>query len=132
LVELCEIADVLTDPDTSEKCTPYHKIVRFLLHLRELSPTIANFDKIIAFLGVPTPEFQRLIRKKDPRALVILSHWFTIMFQVPLWWVTRRVKNECMAICMYLDRNCTDPRVARLMEFPKRICVYKSIGRLKD
>lgn len=65
LVELCEIADVHTDPDMDEKCNPYHHIVRFLLNLRELSPTIANFDHIIAFLGVPSPELQELIRKKD-------------------------------------------------------------------
>ncbi len=120
LAELCEIDDL----DEPESRNPYHRIVRVLTQLRQLSLTISNFDRIIAFLGEPTLEFQRLIRRKDHRALIILSYWFAIICQLSLWWARKRLRNEYLAICIFLERDSTDLRVKRLMEYPGRVCGY--------
>lgn len=118
-VELCEIGDATTVHNNT-----YHLPLCCLAPLLQIEPGLAAFVKLITFMGRLTPAFKQLLLDKDARALLILSYWFALMCRVDLWWIHRRVKSECIAICMVLQGH-PDHRIRHLLQFPAQACGYK-------
>ncbi|KAK2766659.1 hypothetical protein FQN54_005971 [Arachnomyces sp. PD_36] len=117
-VELCEIG-----PTTTEHTNPYHWPLRMLSPMMALQPGDGSIPKIITFMGRLLPDFMALLRKKDPRALLILSYWLALLCNTSHIWVASRGLKECRAICMYLE-DSEDPRIVKLLELPANACGY--------
>lgn len=97
LVELCQL-NRMAEPRQS----PYFTAVSHLTRLWHLKCTPATMMRYMQFLGFMDPAFKALLHRKDPRALLILAYWFGPMCG-SLWWIARRARLECQAICLYLE-----------------------------
>lgn len=108
---------------------PYHAAVRALTEIWDMEPNKYTAFRFMSFISLLRPEMKDLLRKKDPRALLILAYWYTKMFDLH-WWVHQRSVVECTAICVYLQRYHSSDRLlmdvlqcplSRLEEFRKGI-----------
>jgi hypothetical protein len=120
-VELCSIS-----PSSTVDSNPYYAPLRLLAPLLKISCTRENMMKHLNFTASIPPEFLQLLRRRDERALLILSYWYGLILQASdAWWLLRRARLECMAICMYLDENSNDERLRELLRFPAEKCGYR-------
>ncbi|KAK2805096.1 hypothetical protein FQN50_006341 [Emmonsiellopsis sp. PD_5] len=118
-VDLCDI-DENSDSDNN----PYHRPLRVISNLQRIEASSSTFTKLISFVGEIDNGYRDLLQNKDPRALLILAYWFGMMCAVDQWWVQKRVRSECSAICMFLTNN-PDQRIQQLLEGPARACGYR-------
>ncbi|PLB54468.1 putative C6 transcription factor [Aspergillus steynii IBT 23096] len=118
--DFCDIDDL-----TSSLTSPYYVPLRSITTLIQLDKNLPNAARCTTFMGRLEFDFLDLLRSRDPPALVILANWMGLMCTLAEWqpWVEGRLRNECVAICMYLERS-TDPRIPPLMEFPALACGY--------
>lgn len=117
LVELCQLNKTM-EPTQS----PYFTAVSLLTRLWHLKCTQATMTRYMQFLGFMDPVFKSLLHEKDPRALLILAHWYGPMCE-SLWWIARRAKLECQAICLYLELFHPDEKdIQVLLARPKEQC----------
>lgn len=118
LAELCEIG-----PTTTEETNPYHWPLRMLCPMMRLEPGDRSVSRYVTFMGRILPDFMDLIRKKEPRALLIVSYWLALMCNTSHLWLAGRSLKETKAICMFLE-DSEDPRILKLLEFPANACGY--------
>ncbi|KAJ6022279.1 hypothetical protein N7540_007783 [Penicillium herquei] len=121
LADLCEI-----DEETTEHSSIYYTPLKYLSELMVLEPNGPNVAHVASFMGRLECEFLALLRKRDPRALIILAHWMGLMCSLSEWqpWVEARIRKECIAICMFLECS-SDPRILSLLRFPAEACGYR-------
>ena len=119
-VELCGIDESSTDDNN-----PYHAALRLCMSIMHIKVNMQMFTKFISFPGRMRLEFFNIVRERDPVALLIVSYWLSRMCGIDQWWCIPRVKNECLAICAYLD-GWPDARIQDLLEVPIRACGYVS------
>jgi hypothetical protein len=116
----------LENEEIADSC-PYRSSV---LLLSSLMPMVCTRDTIVKFLGYGShmnPQYKPLLRKKDPKALLVLAYWYAKVLN-SVWWLDRRATMECQAIIMYLERNHPDEKdILELLKFPKECC---GMGRL--
>lgn len=77
LIRLCGL-----DASSTSDNNPYYDVASLLaksLHSDCKLTTILNF---LAFIGGMLPEYKRLLKRKDPSALLLLAYWFAKMCQV--------------------------------------------------
>ncbi|KAL4956404.1 hypothetical protein BDW69DRAFT_86021 [Aspergillus filifer] len=118
LADLCGINE-----QSDETNNPYFLPLRMLTPLLSLEPSYKTFPRITTFMGRLGPDFYERLIAKDPPGLVVLAWWLALMLGINLWWVDKRAKSECVAICMYL-KDSLDPLVLKLLEFPASACGY--------
>ncbi|KAJ5528073.1 hypothetical protein N7513_012232 [Penicillium frequentans] len=63
--------------------------------------TILNF---VSFVSGISSEVKGLLEEKDPRMLLALALWYAKLYQVGIWWMSRRLLLEGQAIRIYLKR----------------------------
>lgn len=122
LATLCDIDDT-----TTEETNPFHWPLRMLSPLLRIPRDQLEESRITNFMGRLPPDYLNLLASKEPRALLLLAYWLALMCSsVHEWWVYARVRSECLAICMYLER-CGDERIVdfNLLEFPAAACGYR-------
>jgi hypothetical protein len=93
-----------TNTNTQDKI--FHNPLVQLSHA--LAPSLHPIAKIMrcwTFVGTMTPKFRALLRRKDPRGLLILLYWFARLNEVDVWWLKRRTTIEGQAMCLYLQRH---------------------------
>ncbi|KAJ5774181.1 Aflatoxin biosynthesis regulatory protein [Penicillium paradoxum] len=118
LADLCGITE-----DSTIESNPYLWPLRMLMGLLPLERGTVSFQTYNTWMGrLETPFYDCLDRKEAP-ALVLLAWWLGLMCSVEEWWVEVRVRSECTAICMFLERSC-DPLVLKLFGFPASCCGY--------
>ncbi|KAG2418656.1 hypothetical protein HFD88_001757 [Aspergillus terreus] len=120
LADLCGVDDF-----TTEQTNLYYAPLKYITGLSSLERTAVNASICTSFIGRLEHGFLGLLRERDPPALIILSQWMGMMCTMSQWqpWVEGRVRQECVAICMYLE-NSPDPRIRGLLEFPAESCGY--------
>ncbi|KAK2757293.1 hypothetical protein FQN54_004807 [Arachnomyces sp. PD_36] len=119
-----DFADLCCVNDSStHKNNPYHEPLRTLTALMQLEFVSANYSRFVFFMRSIRGEYRELLKEKDPRALLILGHWFAILCGIDQWWIRDRVKLECRAVCTYLEHN-DDSRIVKLLAFPAEACGY--------
>ena len=145
-VFLASFADFNLDPSTplpSNPDAPVHLMPRFyalcaddpiykpyldmLAPLLPLNPTTANMAQYLPFISSLQPPFCALLQRRDSRALLVLAWWYALICPLDQWWLKQRVRTECMAICMFLERDWgRDSReLGGLLDFPARRCEYR-------
>lgn len=98
LVDLCGLTN-----ESEASNNPYHTAARHLSYLLPIEGSPANLLVFMVFAGGITKDFKTLLGEKDPRALLILAVWYSKLFHTS-WWMARRARIECRAICRYLGR----------------------------
>ncbi|KAL6823536.1 hypothetical protein V8C40DRAFT_37810 [Trichoderma camerunense] len=106
---------------SSPETNPYHGACAII---SSLSVNPINDDTVILFLSFITqidPSYRSLIEEKDPRALLLLLYWHSMVVPEKRWWLRRRCIVEGKAILTYLERYCADDRdIMELLQVPKR------------
>ncbi|KAJ5084825.1 hypothetical protein NUU61_009404 [Penicillium alfredii] len=120
-VRLCYL-----DRSESRHENPYFTAVAVLARLlqppKDNQPLIPRF---LIFLWLMEPAFKGLLHCKDPRALLILASWYAPLSDAT-WWVARRARLECQAICLYLERyHADDEDIQRLLPLPR---MHRGLG----
>ncbi|CZR67965.1 related to ECM22 Sterol regulatory element binding protein, member of the fungus-specific Zn[2]-Cys[6] binuclear cluster family of transcription factors [Phialocephala subalpina] len=106
----------------SAKTSPYYTQVHILISLLPIPCERGSIIRFLAFIGHMQEDFKRLLRERDPRALLLLAYWYAKVWKA-VWWIERRAVLECEAICRYLDRwHGDDKKLMDLLMFPKRRC----------
>lgn len=120
LADLCGV-----DEHTTEATNLYYAPLQYLTELLHLEKNPSNAAQCTTFMGRLEHEFLALLRARDPPALLILAQWMGLMCSMSQWqpWVEGRIRGECIAICMYLERS-TDGRIRRLLALPAEGCGY--------
>lgn len=97
LLELCN----LNDPNLQNN-NPYLGPASFLAQTIDINCDSETLVLFLSFFGRIGEDYKRLLKEKDPCALVLLAHWYAKMCQYRQWWVWPRTVLECQAICKYL------------------------------
>lgn len=114
-VKLCD----LNDFSTSEN-NPYFCAVHHLSQLLKLSCERSSMGRFLSFIAHMKPTFKLLLEERDPRALVILAYWHMKVADA-VWFLDRRTKMECRAICIYLERyHWLDKDIMKMIQAPKK------------
>ncbi|PTB65025.1 hypothetical protein BBK36DRAFT_1203920 [Trichoderma citrinoviride] len=99
---------------------PYHSPCSILATIWNIR---INDDNVIFFLSFITqidPRYRSLVEEKDPRALLLLLYWHSIVMHHDKWWLRRRCDVEARAILIYVERNCADDEdIMELLEVPR-------------
>ena len=121
--QLYNISNISSNIDTTNN--PYHAAVWTLAPLLHIKCTPATLGSFFVWINSLQPCFKRLLRQKDPRAMLLLAYWYAHI-NGSQWWVTRRATLECQAICLYLERyhhTTTDDEIIQiLLQGPKKSC----------
>jgi hypothetical protein len=116
-IALCDLT-----PMSNARNNPYHASVRMLASLLDIECAPFTMIRFLSFPALMRPEFNRLLKDKDARAMLLLAYWHAKVCEAQ-WWVKTRATLECTAICIYLERyHSGDLRVMRMLEFPKAKC----------
>ncbi|OKL63878.1 hypothetical protein UA08_00984 [Talaromyces atroroseus] len=124
LADLCDI-----DNHTTTKANTYHWPVQLLSRMLKLNPynRSENYNIFVTWMSLIAPDFIEFLRRKDERALLILSWWMALMCSVSPFqpWILGRIVPECQAICMYLESASTNTEILRLIEWPAKACGHR-------
>ncbi|KAH6693350.1 hypothetical protein BKA61DRAFT_499294 [Leptodontidium sp. MPI-SDFR-AT-0119] len=105
-----------------ELSSPYFKAMHVLARLLPLMCDRTRFVTFLRFVTHLTPGFKRLLQDKDARALLMLAWWFAKVCR-GVWWIERRARLECQAICIFLGDVCRGDRdVELLLRWPRERC----------
>lgn len=117
-INLCGL-DATSTPDNN----PYHAVASGLAKSLHSDCKLTTFLSFLSFIMNMCPEYKRLLKRKDPRALLLLAYWFAKMCQYPHWWIIQRAALEGQAICIYLQRyHGNDSDIQKLAQFPSMMC----------
>ncbi|KAJ5578239.1 uncharacterized protein N7459_007203 [Penicillium hispanicum] len=116
-VELCG----LDEPLAMDR-NPYYCPVSVLTDVRENLWKKGAIPRYITFLSIMGSTFRILLERKDARALLILAYWYGPICRAE-WWMAKRARLECQAICLYLEKYHTDENhLQRMLTVPKSEC----------
>lgn len=117
LLDLCEV-----DERSTAESNQYYSALMGLAQAMGVESNRANILVLLGFLGRMSDNFQGLLNEKDPRALLILAYWYGKVHGT-MWWLDRRSKLECEAICKYLERyHPQEAEILDLLSYPKMRC----------
>ncbi|KAL2869141.1 Zn(II)2Cys6 transcription factor [Aspergillus lucknowensis] len=120
LADLCEINNYSTRATNA-----YYMAVKLLSPLLVLEATSENAALSAKWIGRLEHAFVALLRHRDSRALVVFAHWMGLLCTLSQFeqWVEGRIRQECVAICMYLE-SMRDPVIQPYLEYPATSCGY--------
>ncbi|KAB5576205.1 hypothetical protein GE09DRAFT_1215916 [Coniochaeta sp. 2T2.1] len=101
----------------------YHNAVAMLGRLLPVKSCQDNILKFFALLGHMTSEFQQLLRQREPRAVLIMLWYQTLLGagNDVQWYTRKRTMVETEAMICYLERYHSHvPGMDKLLDFPKR------------
>ncbi|KAJ5547107.1 hypothetical protein N7494_004692 [Penicillium frequentans] len=67
-------------------------------------PIYVTILSFVSFVSGISSEVKGLLEEKDPRMLLALALWYAKLYQVGIWWMSRRLLLEGQAIRIYLKR----------------------------
>ena len=116
-VELYEMSE-----SSATENHPYHAAVRSISELLAIECTQDTIVKFMGWTATLTKRFRALLAGRDPRALLLLAYWYA-KTSGTLWWINLRSGSECMAICLYLERECRGQELfLKMLEYPRSRC----------
>ncbi|KAJ5769017.1 hypothetical protein N7520_003576 [Penicillium odoratum] len=100
----------LLDDSSTAKNNPYFNAAHGLSHILNTPDSKITTGQTQLFTGSIHGEFEILLRKRDPVALLLLYLWYRKACR-SIWWIELRARVECPSICAYL-RLCHKGNVA--------------------
>lgn len=105
--------------DFESESGPYAVAVRALV---AQLPVECGGRNYVTVQGYIQTDFTALLGRRDAHALLLLAYWYARMCP-SVWWVDRRARLECEAICVYLKRyHGRDAEIQRLLYYPMMRC----------
>ncbi|CZT18274.1 uncharacterized protein RCC_04119 [Ramularia collo-cygni] len=102
--------------------SPYFQAASILERLAPMQCSHETAIWFLSFVGHMDPAYMQLVAAKDSTALVLLAWWFAKLLEYNVWWVSRRCRFECQAICVFLNEKLPQEDVIRdLLEFPRSV-----------
>jgi hypothetical protein len=127
-----ELADLcgINDESNEDNCV-YWFPIKLLSPCMELEASAQNAPHVTNWMGRISPQFVNICRERDPRGLVILAYWMGVMCSLSEYqpWVEGRVRQECIAVCIYLE-SLEDPVIQPFLEFPAAASGYTLQAKL--
>ena len=120
---ICDLYDI--DASSTVESNPYHSAIRFLVPLIRLQRPRTCVSKYIHFIKNLRPDFVALLHQRDHRALLVLALYYSLILPVKQWHWIPRATTEGQAICMFLERECKDPRIRCFLGICARACGYQ-------
>lgn len=78
--------------------------------------------KFWMFTNLMRPELRAELGRKDPKALLLLTYWYTKIKSLGVWWFDRRIRPEGKAIYLFLQKNHKDNvDLQSLLKIPGRV-----------
>ena len=109
---------------------PYHAAASTVANLLVTECNHGSIVRFLAFISSVQPQYRQLLEAKDSRALLVLSYWYAKVCTYNQWWIRRRARLECQAICIYLERHHgNDIELMRLLHYPKMMCGIVNFDR---
>lgn len=102
LARLCEL-----DAQSTAETNPYFLMVHSISQLNDSPESREYLAKVLTFLSCMPQSFKVLLRRKDPRTLLLLMLWYQKAGRA-VWWIDMRSRIERQAICLYLRRYHSD------------------------
>lgn len=128
MVELCAL-----DPSSTPENNPYHVPAASIGRLLPVKSCQDNILKFFTFLGQMTPGFQRLLEMRDPRAVLVMLWYQTLLGagQDVQWYVKKRTVVETEAMIYFLERYHGHIHgMDKLLDFPRRTRFGRGVGPL--
>ena len=111
------------DASSTSENNPYYVVASDLAKSLHSDCKLTTILSFLSFIGGMPPRFKRLVKQKDPCALLLLVYWFAKMCQFQHWWIKGRAALEGQAICIYLQRSHeNDTDIQKLLEYPRLMC----------
>ncbi|KAL7935895.1 hypothetical protein V8C35DRAFT_264017 [Trichoderma chlorosporum] len=105
---------------SSPETNPYHGACAILSAVSAEEINDGNILLFLSFITQIDPCYRSLLEEKDPRALLLLLYWHSLVAPQDRWWLRRRCAVEAKAILMYLERYCADDgEIMELLQLPK-------------
>jgi hypothetical protein len=109
-------------PNSSPEFNPYYKAASILSQLFHRQINDCNIGDFMAFTFYAHRSYRSLLQTKDHLALLLLVYWYSkIAVHSAPWWMQRRALVEGAAICIFLERECTDRRILDLLHYPRAV-----------
>lgn len=128
MVELCNL-----NSSSTPEHNPYHAPAACLGRLVSTKSCQDNMLKYFTFIVRMTPDFQRLLEIRDPRAVLLMLWYQTLLGagQHAQWYTKKRTVVEAEAMIYYLELHHSQiPGMDKLLEFPRRTRFAKDVGAL--
>jgi len=114
LLALCDV-----DKYSTTESNPYLSALEGLGAAMAVEGIRANILILLGFVGKIDDDFQDLLKKRDPRAMLLMAYWYA-KIKGTMWWLDRRSMLEGAAICKYLERNHADEtEILELLSYQK-------------
>ena len=114
LLALCEV-----DEYSTADSNPYLSALQGLAPAMAVESVRSNLLVLLGFIGKIHDDFQELLKKRDPRALLLMAYWYS-KIKGTMWWLDRRSILEGAAICIYLERyHADESEILELLSYPK-------------
>lgn len=109
-------------PSSTAEGNVYHGAVSYLSQVVDDEVSIYNGARLFIFPMEVGVGVKRLLRARDPRAMLLLVYWHSKLVEYPTWWVKFRCIVEGLAIAMHLRREHAEdmPDLIRLLEPPRQ------------
>ncbi|KAK5994444.1 hypothetical protein PT974_04918 [Cladobotryum mycophilum] len=107
-------------PDSSPSTNPYHIPACVLSKLWNEPLNENNVVSYLGFIAQIDIQYRNLVEEKDPRAMLLLLYWHSMVCSRHMWWLRRRSIVEGLAMCIHLEEHCTnEPDIIELIQEPK-------------
>lgn len=109
------------DENSTVENNVYLNPVQCIMSLLPLQPNKNTVVHFFAFVAHMRPAFKKLMEAKDPRALLLMAHWYAKVSDTTQWWIVRRAVLEGTATCLYLEQYHSDDKAIQdLLGYPRR------------
>ena len=110
LVEICGL-----DESSNAENNPYHTAAHRLSTLLNNPSAHPRSIKFLGFVNSIDAGFEDLLRRKDPRSLLLMAIWYGLVPE-SAWWISLRASLERRAVCIYLVRHhADDPLISNIL-----------------
>ncbi|KAJ6783173.1 hypothetical protein PWT90_03744 [Aphanocladium album] len=111
----------LTPQSAADGTNVYHGAVAYLSQVIDDQVSLYNGARLFVFPMEVGAGVKKLLRERDPRAMLILVYWHSKLVDYPTWWVKFRCIVEGLSIAMYLRRHHSDMAdLLKLLEPPQQ------------
>lgn len=107
--------------NSMEEGNPYFTPVCMISQLWHEPMSEHNLLRYLSFITHINMYYLALIEEKDPRALLLLVYWHSMVAIGSTWWLYMRSVVQGKAICMYIEKHCADdPDILQLCQLPRK------------
>jgi hypothetical protein len=83
--------------------SPYQQPLSQLCQLMRCDIGHGAIGMFMVFIGKLQPCFIQLLDNNDPKAMLIMAHWCSLVGRIDQWWIKESAKLECARFCSHIN-----------------------------